>query len=364
MANETQPLELMGMPGSPYTRKMLALMRYRNIPYRLEFQQRGEEKNADPQRPRFRKRPKARVPLLPTYYLPDESLADDGLPENSGEVVATTDSTPLIRRFEREYEGRSVLPAEPAMRWLDALLEDYADEWLTKAMFHYRWAYPADIEKAGQVLPRWGNICHTEEEIRPIAEFIRNRQIGRLSYVGSNEITRQTIEDSFKRFLQLLDAHLTQYPFLMGHRPGSSDFATYGQLTCLALFDPTPAALVLQNAPRIYAWVESMEDLSGYLCYEQDWLKAADLPPTLCAILREVGQIYLPYLVANAEAVASGAEQVQTEIDGRPWTQNPFPYQAKCLQQLRQQATELDESDRKVLEQALGEDALQHLRVD
>ena len=28
--------ELMGAPGSPYTRKMLGLMRYRHIPYRLE----------------------------------------------------------------------------------------------------------------------------------------------------------------------------------------------------------------------------------------------------------------------------------------------------------------------------------------
>ena len=31
-------VELMGAPGSPYTRKMLALMRYRHIPYRISWQ--------------------------------------------------------------------------------------------------------------------------------------------------------------------------------------------------------------------------------------------------------------------------------------------------------------------------------------
>ena len=114
------PLTLMGVPGSPYTRKMLAVLRYRQIPYKLILAGSGRFPEGYP-------RPK--VQLLPTFFLPNAE----------GEMEAVVDSTPLIRRFESEFQGRAVIPGDPAMAFLDYLLEDYADEWLTKAMFHYRW---------------------------------------------------------------------------------------------------------------------------------------------------------------------------------------------------------------------------------
>lgn len=301
------PLELSGAPGSPYTRKMLAVLRYRRIPYRLYH--RGREPAGYPT---------ARVPLLPTFYI-------------GGQAV--TDSTPLIRRFDAEIPGRPVRPADPALAFLDSLIEDYADEWLTKCMFHYRWAHAVDAAFAGRLLPSWGPAPLDEPTLAAMAEAISARQIGRLAYVGSNPTTGPVIEDSYVRLLDALEAHLATSPFLLGAAPGAGDFGLFGQLTQLAGVDPTPTALAQSKGHRIMGWIGMVEDLSGL--EPGPLVDPAAIPPTLKALLAEMGRVYAPLLIANAKAVMAGEKMVETEIDGRAWTQNAFPYQAKCLGWLR-----------------------------
>ena len=41
--------------------------------------------------------------------------------------------------------------------------------------------------------------------------------------------------------------------------------------------------------------------------------------------------MYTPAQLANARAVQAGDKTLDAEIDGAPWTQQTFPYQAKCL---------------------------------
>ena len=311
-----EPLLLAGAPGSPYTRKMLALLRYRRLPYRVIWKHPREMPDM----------PQPRPALLPTFYLPD---AD-------GALRAVVDSTPLIARFDDAYPERRARPANPVVRFLDDLLEDYADEWLTKAMFHYRWHYEADIARAGSILPRWRVDPAPEERMVEMGKIFSERQISRLYVVGSNQTTAPIIEASYERFLDLFRAHLEVSSFLLGRRPAAADFAVFGQLTALTHFDPTPMALTLQRAPRVYAWVDLVEDLSGLDPAEEDWISPDAVPPTLTALLGEVGRVYVPFLLANAAAIASGAEQVDTEIDGARWVQPPFPYQAKCLTVLRE----------------------------
>jgi glutathione S-transferase len=337
----TDPIALSGAPGSPYTRKMLAVLRYRRIPYRFML----------PTNPRLAELPRPKVSLLPTFYLPDET----------GALAAVTDSTPLIRRFEKEYAGRSLIPADPAVGFLNELIEDYADEWLTKAMFHYRWSYAPDIAKGAAILPCWRGYTRPDAELKEASDAIAERQIGRLRYVGSNPTTGPVIEASYRRFLVAFEDHLRHEPYLFGRRPASADFAVYGQLTQLAEFDPTPMALTLAVAPRVTAWVGMMEDLSGLEPQDGDWVSADPPPATLGAILAEIGRVYPPVMLANARSVISGASEVSATVDGEAWTQQPFPYQAKCLGWLREAHATLPAAARAAVDSALAPAGLMEL---
>ena len=309
------PIPFSGSPGSPYTRKMLAVLRYRRLPYRFI--------SGDASRFGF---PAPKVRLLPTFYFPDAN----------GEFQAVTDSSPILRKLDHDYPGRSVIPDSPALAFLDHLVEDYADEWLTKAMFHYRWSYAADIRKSATVLPNWMGRPLSEGDLESLGKAFSQRQIGRLSYVGSNPVTGPVIEASYQRLLHILETHLAEAAFVFGARPGAADFGLFGQLTQLAAFDPTPTALAERIAPRVIAYVGQIEDLSGLEPTPSDWSDPDRLSPSQCALLGEIGRVYAPLLLANAEAVRSGAGRVEAEIEGALWTQNPFPYQVKCLNWLRE----------------------------
>ena len=87
---------------------------------------------------------------------------------------------------------------------------------------------------------------------------------------------------------------------------------------------------------------------------ELDWWTRDSVPETLRALLREVGRVHAPFLLANAAALASGAPRVECSIDGQPWVQDPFPYQGKCLQRLREARAALAADDRRGVDVALA----------
>ena len=58
-------------------------------------------------------------------------------------------------------------------------------------------------------------------------------------------------------------------------------------------------------------------------------------------------------LLANGDALERRAERVECVIDGRAWTQRPFPYQGKCLQWLRESRAALTAADRRAVDELI-----------
>ena len=329
------PLKLVGGTGSPYTQKMVALLRYRRIPYSIQWGQPHEACDAmgvEKPHPIF----------MPTFFFE----SDDG-------TTAECDSTPVIRRLEQMYSGRSVLPKDPALAFIDYLIEDFADEWCTKYMFHYRWHFSEDADNAGTLLPLGMDVSMPTASFQQFKQHISERQIGRLYVVGSNDTTAPVIDASYRRFLSAMEAHLGNQKFMLGNRPGAGDFGLHGQLTQLVGFDPTSRAIAHEVSPRTVAWVDQIEDQSGLEPKEQDWTDLKEQPESLKALLSEIGRVYAPAQLANAKAVERGEKTWECDIDGAPWVQQTFPYQAKCLRWTNEQYQALSSSDRALVDSIL-----------
>ena len=183
--------------------------------------------------------------------------------------------------------------------------------------------------------------------------FFTERQISRLYVVGSNDTTAPVIDASYRRFLAAMETHLANQKFMLGNRPAAGDFGLHGQLTQLVGFDPTPRAIAHEVSPRIVAWVDQLYDQSGLEPAESDWVDLKDQPESLRGLMAEIGRVYAPAQLANAQAVQAGEKTWAAEIDGAPWTQQTFPYQAKCLQWTNERYRALNDVEREQVDALL-----------
>jgi glutathione S-transferase len=259
-----------------------------------------------------------------------------------GETDYHVDSTPLAYELERRHPGeRSIIPDDPAQAFLAHLIEDMADEWCTKAMFHYRWAYAPDIHYASHWIADDGYPDARGDERAAMAKSFADRQISRMPLVGCTPANAPIIEECFLRVLDLLEGHVGLHDYLFGSRPSLADFGLFGQLKTLAT-DPTPLAIMRARAQRTEDWIRQLDDASGI---EGAWLAAdAPLPDATTGLLALAGEVYLPFLAANAEAFGNGDETVSLDLLGKPYSQVPFRYQVKCLSELRARLRGLDDA--------------------
>lgn len=302
---------LLGGPGSPFSLKMRAALRYRRIPHNWIVPQGYLSESAELKA--------AAKGMIPVMQIPE------------GDYWA--DSTPMILALESRHPGaRSLLPDNPGDRFIALLIEDFADEWLVLPFFDYRW--DAEIDQAfcsRRQMAGWLGDMPLAEFDEAVARF-RARQTGVLSRLGDREVNRPLLRSTYPEVLQAVEAQLEVSRYFLGGRPSVGDIGLYAQLFQCSI-DPTASAIMRRDAVRTFQWVHDLDDASGI---EGAW-RDPHLPlgPGVERLLKLIGEVYLPYLVENARSVVAGAPSLSTELRGMPFVARTSPYRARCLGMLK-----------------------------
>jgi glutathione S-transferase len=322
----TTRYKLIGSTASPYAIKLRALMRYRRIPFDWVIMTRALRQATAHLKPM----------LIPVLQYPDGQYRNE--------------TTTLAYDLERRHADRSVIPENGAVAFICDLLEDLADEWAVKALFLYRWWDAEDQAYVSRWAAEEWSVAESEPGSPAEIEFMRQRQTSRMSILGATSENRPLLEESYRRILLAFEPHIGMNRYLFGSRPSLADFAWFGQLSELAT-DPSPMRIMRDIAPFTDHWVRRLDDASGV---EGRW----DSPEQALggfseALLKIVGDLYLPFLVANADAYAQGLPRLELNVWGLPYALSPFKYQVKCLDQIRHKFAALRPSDREILKPIL-----------
>jgi glutathione S-transferase len=314
--------------GSPYSMKMRAIFRYRRLPHIWK-----QVDMAD--RSMFAK---VKAPVIPIIEFPDGSWHND--------------STPMIYTLEKLHSERSIIPDDAGQAFLAYLLEDMADEWGTKAMFHYRWYRERDQKQMSEWLSFDRLHGQGRDAILQSAAMFRARQVGRMALVGCTPENAPIIEESARQIMALLEAHVTEEAYLFGTRPSLADFGWMGQLSQLAV-DPTPDDLMREIAPFTFRWLMNLDDASGV---EGAWRDpSAPVSAAIKGFLKMAGEVYFPFLLANAAAFEKGDKTFSVTLLGRTYSQGSFRYQQRCLWDLREAYAKLEGAAKARIEPLLAD---------
>jgi glutathione S-transferase len=286
---------------SPYCTKTRAMLAYKGVPVRVRSET-----------------------LRNRYTVLRRRTGSTMVPVLVGEGFALCDSTRIARYLEEEHPEPALHPPDPRRAALGRLIEQLADEWLSRFVLLTRW------------LDRDTRRVHMHElatELSAGSTLLRLPLERLLPWIfrptlrahGAREKNREALRASFQAFLLAAEEILAGSTFLLGTRPTLADFAVYGLLHQMRADERLPhtgaglgrwmsamdAVARGEGAPRLVGALSTLERYAPLLAlYSETWLRLA---------------------IASAEARRAHAREIEVRTGYGPFRARAAEESVGCL---------------------------------
>lgn len=309
--------------------KMLAFLRYKEIPHTPIYKTLGE--------------------------IGDDIVSNTGLRQLPVIVTPSgkwmNDTTPMMEWFEQQNVGEATLPSDPVNAFLVRLLEDYADEWLWRPAILSRWENTVDRHLYMKMFVKEfvGGFWASNPVFRSIAGLlVRKHQNDKFLYGdGMTKQNREHVWSIYTNTLDRLEAIFQQQPYLLGEKPCMADFGFFGSMFWHFGNDPTPNRIMQERAPGVYEWTARMWNMTASKATGKSFaVSEGAAPENWQPLLKDVCENYLPYLHQNALAYDAGKPRFDHSIEGYAYPgMHVSPYRVWCRERLKQALDGLSKAD-------------------
>lgn len=272
-----------GAPFSAYTGKARSYLIKQGIPF--------EERVYG--HPRFSQviMPATHRHLIPQMEMPDGAIVQD-----------TSD---IIDYF---YSGgMELFPSRPkgaVARAVSHLFELFGGEGMMRPGMYYRWFFDeANLTFLEEQFGTSAAPTLSSEQRLAVARGQMGRMRKAAGALGVTEELGPMIEEGYLEFLDALNAHLLQHPYLVGSTPTIGDYGMQVMFYAHLARDPYPAAVMKNRTQAVYRWTERMHHpgrcTPEYVDYPDEFIADDNVPETLKTLMRLIAQDYLPELEAS-----------------------------------------------------------------
>jgi len=284
------------------------------------------------------------------------------LETETGEVIR--DGAAIIDHYEAS-NGHRFSPTTPKQRILSRLFDVIGAEGLLRPGLHYRWNFPEQnhdwlVFGFGSLIP---SVFEAEARTK-MTEMAMNRANMAGQLWGAVPATFKIIEELYLELLELLNAHFSDQPYLLGGKPSIGDFGMiapfYGHLGR----DPKPLSLMQEKAIRLFRWVERMNrpelDVGEFGVQDEAYLSDDNVPDTLIAVLKHLAVDFVPETKSAADLInawidaqdelppgtvaARSAGQATFEVRGTTISAMAQPYRFYLLKRVQDEHAALDDA--------------------